>query len=241
MTPPRWGRWAAPCPVGHAETIQGKVAPHRKSRVVLSTPRAAPGPARPGPLRRPAARRRPGTAAVRPRCQPRQRHRRSRCGPGPFRHQDHRRQRLGGNPATGKRRNLSAEEDRAFWAWATIEVLRATGIRAEELVQLSHHSFVQYRLPGTGELVPLLQIVPSTSPSGSWSSAPSSPTYSAPSSPGSAAPATPSRSSPPTTTTSGSGCRPPRCCSSGASAPRTARSPPPPSARSSPPPWPAPA
>jgi hypothetical protein len=28
-------------------------------------------------------------------------------------------------------------------------------------VQLSHHSFVQYRLPGTGELVPLLQIIPS--------------------------------------------------------------------------------
>ena len=28
-------------------------------------------------------------------------------------------------------------------------------------MQLSHHSFVQYRLPGTGELVPLLQIIPS--------------------------------------------------------------------------------
>jgi hypothetical protein len=62
---------------------------------------------------------------------------------------------------TGKRRNLTAEEDRAFWAWAAIEVLRATGVRAEELVQLSHHSLVQYRLPGTGELVPLLQIAPS--------------------------------------------------------------------------------
>ena len=66
-----------------------------------------------------------------------------------------------GDPATGKRRNLTAEEDRAFWAWATIEILRSTGIRVEELVQLSHHSFVQYRLPGTGELVPLLQIIPS--------------------------------------------------------------------------------
>ncbi|HXZ72313.1 MAG TPA: site-specific integrase, partial [Streptosporangiaceae bacterium] len=63
--------------------------------------------------------------------------------------------------ATGKRRNLSTEEDRAFWAWAAIEVLRATGVRAEELVQLSHHSLVQYRLPSTGELVPLLQIAPS--------------------------------------------------------------------------------
>jgi hypothetical protein len=25
------------------------------------------------------------------------------------------------------------------------------------LVQLSHHDFVQYRLPGTGELMPLLR------------------------------------------------------------------------------------
>jgi hypothetical protein len=65
------------------------------------------------------------------------------------------------DPATGNRRNLTAEEDRAFWAWATVEILRATGIRAEELVQLSHHSLVQYRLPGIGELVPLLQIAPS--------------------------------------------------------------------------------
>ncbi len=35
------------------------------------------------------------------------------------------------------------------------------GIRIEELLQLSHHSLVQYRLPSTGEIVPLLQIVPS--------------------------------------------------------------------------------
>src|SRR5204862_5059070 len=63
--------------------------------------------------------------------------------------------------ATGKHRNLTTGEDRAFWAWAAIEVLRATGVRAEELVQLSHHSLVQYRLPSTGELIPLLQIAPS--------------------------------------------------------------------------------
>ena len=65
------------------------------------------------------------------------------------------------DPATGKRRDLSREEDHAFWAWAIVEVLRATGIRVEELLELSHHSLVQYRLPTTGELVPLLQIVPS--------------------------------------------------------------------------------
>jgi hypothetical protein len=63
--------------------------------------------------------------------------------------------------ATGKRRNLSYEDEEAFWAFATIEVLRLTGIRCEELLELSHHSITEYRLPSTGELVPLLQIAPS--------------------------------------------------------------------------------
>ncbi|WP_207757560.1 tyrosine-type recombinase/integrase [Nonomuraea cypriaca] len=49
----------------------------------------------------------------------------------------------------------------AFWAWAFVEVLRHTGIRFEELRELSHHSITSYRLPTTGELVPLLQIAPS--------------------------------------------------------------------------------
>lgn len=62
---------------------------------------------------------------------------------------------------SARRRDLSIEEEHAFWAWAIIEVLRATGIRIEELRELSHHSLVQYRLPSTGELVPLLQIAPS--------------------------------------------------------------------------------
>jgi integrase len=42
-----------------------------------------------------------------------------------------------------------------------VEVLRLTGIRIEELAELSHHSLIQYRLPATGELIPLLQIAPS--------------------------------------------------------------------------------
>jgi integrase-like protein len=61
----------------------------------------------------------------------------------------------------GKRRNLSYEEEEAFWAFAAIEVLRLTGIRCEELLELTHHSITEYRLPTTGELVPLLQIAPS--------------------------------------------------------------------------------
>ena len=65
------------------------------------------------------------------------------------------------DPQTGKRRDLSLEEHRAFWSWAVLEVLRHTGIRVEELTELSHHSLVQYRLPDTGELIPLLHIAPS--------------------------------------------------------------------------------
>jgi hypothetical protein len=63
--------------------------------------------------------------------------------------------------ATGKRRDLTYEEERAFWAWAILEVLRHTGIRVEEMEELTHHSFVAYTLPSTGEVVPMLQIAPS--------------------------------------------------------------------------------
>ncbi|MFI7298905.1 hypothetical protein [Streptomyces sp. NPDC050121] len=63
--------------------------------------------------------------------------------------------------ATGEVHNLTYEEHATFWAWAAIEVLRHTGIRIEELHELNHHSFVQYRLPTTGELIPLLQVAPS--------------------------------------------------------------------------------
>ncbi|WP_104175139.1 site-specific integrase [Arthrobacter sp. Y81] len=65
------------------------------------------------------------------------------------------------DPEGGPRRDLTFEEHRGFWTWAMIEVLRHTGIRIEELGELSHHSLIQYRLPDTGALVPLLQIAPS--------------------------------------------------------------------------------
>ncbi|OKI06202.1 hypothetical protein A6A06_37490 [Streptomyces sp. CB02923] len=47
--------------------------------------------------------------------------------------------------------DLRVVENRAFWAWATIE----------EMLEPSHHSILQYRLPTTGEVVPLQQIAPS--------------------------------------------------------------------------------
>jgi Phage integrase family len=65
------------------------------------------------------------------------------------------------DPSSGSRRDLIFEEHRAFWTCAAVDVLRLTGIRIEELTELSHHSLIQYRLPATGELIPLLQIAPS--------------------------------------------------------------------------------
>jgi integrase len=56
---------------------------------------------------------------------------------------------------------LIRAEDDAFWAWAIIETLRHTGVRREELLEITHLALVSYRLPGTGEVVPLLQILPS--------------------------------------------------------------------------------
>jgi hypothetical protein len=52
------------------------------------------------------------------------------------------------------------EEDFAFWAWAAIEVLRLSGLRIEEAMELTHLSIRRYTQP-TGEIIPLLQVAPS--------------------------------------------------------------------------------
>ncbi len=65
------------------------------------------------------------------------------------------------NVATGDRIDLVKTEDDAFWSWAVIETLRHTGVRLEELGEITHLALVSYRLADTGELVPMLQIVPS--------------------------------------------------------------------------------
>ena len=65
--------------------------------------------------------------------------------------------------ATGERLDVTRQEEDAFWAWAVIETLRLTGVRVEELLEITHLALISYRLPDTGEIVPLLQIVPSKS------------------------------------------------------------------------------
>ena len=137
MTPVGWGPWVAPCPVRAARTtIQGKVQRHRKSRVYARTRERLPVlPV----LVRLAARQHADASG----------HRRklprgtppgdiiaaAGTGPTPAPKTSPAAVSVWAcDPATGKRRNLTAEEDRAFWAWDAVEVLRATGIRVEELV-----------------------------------------------------------------------------------------------------------
>lgn len=161
--PGRWAQWAVPCPIKEQEVNRRKLRRHRKSRMDARTRERLPvlpvlaravneNRKAAGALLQAAHHAQPGqpfTAAGQTLTRSVTRH---GAVAGKVWADD---------PGTGKRRDLGLEEDHAFWAWAIVEVLRATGIRVEELLELSHHSFVQYRLPTTGEIVPLLQILPS--------------------------------------------------------------------------------
>jgi len=160
--PARWGPWAAPCPVGSEEISRRKDKRRRKSRMDTRTRERLP--VLPVLARTVAQRRTQAAGRLEAARQTAPGEQFTAAGqtlvrsvvpaasPGKVWAHD---------PASGKRRDLGKEEEHAFWAFAAVEVLRATGIRVEELTELSHHSLVQYRLPGTGELVPLLQIASS--------------------------------------------------------------------------------
>jgi integrase len=160
--PGRWAQWAVPSPVSDAEVGWAKERRRRKARMDQRTRERLPVlPV----LTRTAAERKAATAG---RLQAAQvtspgdviegtggTLRRAVAPTANGRHV------WAEDTVTGKRRNLSYEEEEAFWAFSVIEVLRLTGIRCEELLELTHHGITEYRLPTTGELVPLLQIAPS--------------------------------------------------------------------------------
>jgi hypothetical protein len=158
--PARWGPWAAPSPVSKADVNSRKEDRRRKSRMDTRTRERLPVlPV----LVRSAAEHHARTAEALAAA--------SRTPPGgtftvggeAFTRTAARKPgiRIWAQDASGRRHDLTWEEDHTFWTWAIIEVLRATGVRVEELLELTYHSLVQYRLPSTGELVPLLQIAPS--------------------------------------------------------------------------------
>ena len=160
--PARWGPWAVRCPVSASDASHKKARLHRKSRMDTRTRERLPvlptlvawvaaERARTAELLAAAEQTRPGELFT--------------AAGTTLRRAVLKTQTTGRawaeNPDTGARRDLSFEEHRGFWTWAVVEVLRHTGIRIEELTELTHHSLIQYRLPSTGELIPLLQIVPS--------------------------------------------------------------------------------
>ena len=159
--PARWGPWAVPCPVRGSDIQYKKQKSRTKARMDQRTRERLPLlPALAAAVdrgRKDAAARLDAARATPPGelftvgGQTLRRARLTRSS----------RRIWAEDPGSGKRRDLTLEEDNAFWAWAAIEVLRHTGVRIEELTELSHHSLVQYRLPSSGDLVPLLSVAPS--------------------------------------------------------------------------------
>jgi hypothetical protein len=160
--PSRWGPWAVRCPVSASDASHKKDRSHRKSRMDARTRERLPVlPAlvswvaaertRAAELLAAAEQARPGEPFTSAGMTLRRSVMKTETT-GRLWAED---------PDNGRRRDLSFEEHRGFWTWAVVEVLRHTGIRIEELTELSHHSLIQYRLPATGELIPLLQITPS--------------------------------------------------------------------------------
>ncbi|MHB8290644.1 MAG: tyrosine-type recombinase/integrase [Acidimicrobiales bacterium] len=160
--PERWERWVAPCPIGRRELSRRKYLRRRKARMDARTRERLPIL----PVlvevtnrwRKDAAAQLAAARTVEPGATF------SVSGESFVRSV-----RPGADPksvwvedsSSGGHRLLNREEEHAFWAWAVIEVLRLTGVRVEELLELSHHSLVEYRLPSTGEIVPLLSVAPS--------------------------------------------------------------------------------
>jgi hypothetical protein len=127
--PGRWGPWVAPCPVGAEEINRRKAKRHRKARMDARTRERLPvlpvvvrtvdRERKSAHLLLEGARRAApgtsftvaGTTFIRPVI--------DRGDPAKV---------WADEPVGGTRRDLSREEDHAFWAWAIVEVLRATGI-----------------------------------------------------------------------------------------------------------------
>lgn len=158
--PARWSRWVAPCPIKASEVTRKKTQARVKARMDQRTRTQLP--LLPALLRAVEQQRKDAAERVQAARDTLHEGRFAATG------QQFQRCRQGDSSrvfaidlATDGRRDLTFEEEAAFWSWATVEVLRHTGIRIEEMLELTHHSFVAYTLPTTGEVVPMLQIAPS--------------------------------------------------------------------------------
>ena len=161
--PARWGPWVALCPVRPHELSRRKFVRQRKARMDARTRERLPLLPQ---LVRVADQWRKDAAAALAAARAAAPGQQFSAAGHTFVLSTRVRPRIEGNvwaqdTASGKQKLLNREEEHSFWAWAVIEVLRFTGLRVEELLELNHYSLVKYRLPTTGEVVPLLQVAPS--------------------------------------------------------------------------------
>ena len=146
--PARWGPWVAPCPIRPEDLERRKFTRRRKARMDARTRERLPVlPV----LARSAARSHDDARALLAAAR--------QAGPGQeftaagqtliwaARPHGDPRNVWARDPATGTHRQLGREEEHAFWAWAIIEVLRLTGLRAEELLELSHQAWSSTACP----------------------------------------------------------------------------------------------
>ncbi|MFC8125963.1 tyrosine-type recombinase/integrase [Streptomyces sp. NPDC057302] len=159
--PGRWGPWVAPCPIKESEIAYKKHENRRKARadqrtrerlpVLPTLVRAADERLKQAQARLQALRTTASGSTF------------TVCGETYTKARSRTQTPTAGVAfnSRGRRVALDLDENRAFWAWASIEFLRLTGARIEEMLEVSHHSLIQYRLPSTGEIIPLLQIAPS--------------------------------------------------------------------------------
>lgn len=163
--PGRWGQWAAPSPVGPAD-IRGYVKESRQRKARMQQRTRALLPVLPQLLATAEQELELATAILAAaRTADRgdeftvdgKRYRRAGRGNSNWRPTA-----LFVAPVdpAGNRFDAERLEDNAFWTSASIQVLRRTGARIEELLELTHLSLRQHQTP-TGETIPLVQISPS--------------------------------------------------------------------------------
>jgi integrase len=166
--PARWARWAAPCPIPAGIYRQTRASKRRVNERIASRVRERQ-PLLPALVERvdservrlaelltiAAAANLGETFTFRGRA-----YRRTNSG------YDRAQVARGVNPVrvvdveTGEPIRVTVEEDAGFWAWAIVETLRLTGVRIEELLELTQLSVRQYARPN-GEVIGLLVIAPS--------------------------------------------------------------------------------
>jgi integrase len=165
--PARWAAWVAPCPIGNRELRALGTRRRRRQIAEMNARTRSLSPVLPqlvtsvtrelrlAQQRLDEASRADPAAAFSVGDEHWQK-------PGPRRQRQFRTSDVTAFDGSGRQINLTKAEDRAFWTWAIVEVLRHTGIRIEELLELTHLSLRPLRKPD-GEIIPLLQIAPSKS------------------------------------------------------------------------------